>query len=327
MSKNITIQEGGVAKQLTVDKLKTNLVSSGTCLWVPEDEVQLTTKTITENGTYKASDDGYYGYSEVTVNGVGTTTGKDGDGDDAIVTVDDDGQLVLTKLVKSIAIVTYPTLLTYSDGDTINFSGLSVHGYSTTGQDLGDITNDCVFPVTTADYSQGTETGEYIVPGLNSPVYLTPVHQGDYIEPDDPYGDYNLAHYISSMTGHADAFVMYINDAGVWELVYVSDEYFTFTHQRQCPPAWSPQIRTERGQEYTYAGYTGYVTTASRGTGECKFPISAQQDMTVRDAAIFAYMNGTPVPGRQQSIPIQYTDPNSGEEFEVSFTIQVTQGA
>ena len=59
MSKNITIQEGGVAKQLTVDKLKTNLVGSGTCLWVPEDDVQLTTKYITENGTYPASDDNY----------------------------------------------------------------------------------------------------------------------------------------------------------------------------------------------------------------------------------------------------------------------------
>jgi hypothetical protein len=34
MSKNITIQEGGVAKQLTVDKLKTNLVGGGTQLWV-----------------------------------------------------------------------------------------------------------------------------------------------------------------------------------------------------------------------------------------------------------------------------------------------------
>jgi len=68
MSKNIIIQEGGQGKQLTADKLETNLVGGGTCYWVPEDETQLTTKTITENGTYKAVDDGYFGYSEVTVN-------------------------------------------------------------------------------------------------------------------------------------------------------------------------------------------------------------------------------------------------------------------
>lgn len=35
MSKNINIQEGGIGKQLTVDKLKTNLVDGGTQLWVP----------------------------------------------------------------------------------------------------------------------------------------------------------------------------------------------------------------------------------------------------------------------------------------------------
>ena len=58
MSKNITIQEDGVGKQLTVDKLKTNLVGGGTCLWVPEDDVALGSKRILKNGTYRASDDG-----------------------------------------------------------------------------------------------------------------------------------------------------------------------------------------------------------------------------------------------------------------------------
>jgi tetratricopeptide (TPR) repeat protein len=38
MSKNITIQEGGTAKQFTAQKLQTSLVGGGTQLWVPEDE-------------------------------------------------------------------------------------------------------------------------------------------------------------------------------------------------------------------------------------------------------------------------------------------------
>lgn len=41
MSKNIVIQEGGVGRQFTADKLRTALVGSGSCTWVPEDGVQL----------------------------------------------------------------------------------------------------------------------------------------------------------------------------------------------------------------------------------------------------------------------------------------------
>lgn len=73
MSKNITIQEGGVARTLSgVEKIVTNVVGGGTQNWVPEDEAANYVTTgelsVSENGTYYASDDGYVGYSEVTVN-------------------------------------------------------------------------------------------------------------------------------------------------------------------------------------------------------------------------------------------------------------------
>lgn len=71
MSKNITIQEGSVARTFTAAKLRTGLVSGGTCNWVPEDEaedyVSLRSKDIDENGTYYAADDGTVGYSSVVV--------------------------------------------------------------------------------------------------------------------------------------------------------------------------------------------------------------------------------------------------------------------
>lgn len=130
MSKNITIQEGGVAKQLTVDKLKTDIVGGGSCLWVPEDEVQLTTKHISENGTYKASADGYYGYSEVTVNGIGTVSGKDPDtGEDVVVSADPEtGEIVETTVPHSIRILTPPTnpAGVYQDGEAITKDGMVV---------------------------------------------------------------------------------------------------------------------------------------------------------------------------------------------------------
>lgn len=160
MSKNIIIQEGGAPFQFSVDKLETAKVGGGSLNWVPEEDTLLGTKTITKDGTYKASDEGLYGYSGVTVRGIGTATGKDGDGDDAKVTTDPTtGDLVQTKIPSAIEITTPPTKLNYTDGETINFSGLVVKAKLRTG---GIFTDDAYpdgvipnseldFPVTTAD--------------------------------------------------------------------------------------------------------------------------------------------------------------------------------
>lgn len=145
MSKNITIQEGGTGKSMTVHKLKTTLVAGGTCLWVPEDEVSLGTKHITENGTYTASEDGKYGYSQVTVNvpggagsadssgkptgttqpgGAGSAVmGNGEDGNEQVVGVDENGDLVNTLIPSAIELVTNPTKTIYSDGDTVDLTG------------------------------------------------------------------------------------------------------------------------------------------------------------------------------------------------------------
>lgn len=73
MAKDITIQEGGVARNFTgVEKLTTNVIGGSTQNWVPEDEAENYVETghlrVDENGHYNASDDGYIGYGEVDVN-------------------------------------------------------------------------------------------------------------------------------------------------------------------------------------------------------------------------------------------------------------------
>lgn len=74
MSKNITIQEGGVARTLSgVEKIVTNVAGeSGTQNWIPEDEaidyINLGDASISENGTYTAADAGYDGFARVAVN-------------------------------------------------------------------------------------------------------------------------------------------------------------------------------------------------------------------------------------------------------------------
>lgn len=71
--RNVLIHEGGTIKTLSeVAKIKTYLAEGDFCYWVPEDAVRLGTLTVSMDGTYRASDSGYYGYSEVTVTGAGT---------------------------------------------------------------------------------------------------------------------------------------------------------------------------------------------------------------------------------------------------------------
>lgn len=160
MSKNIVIQEGGIGKQLTADKLKTDLVGGGSCLWVPEDEVLVGTKHITQNGTYEASADNLYGYNTITVDvpggaggsapgssgtpgGIGSTiVGTDPvTGEEQAITVDENGELVTTRLPEKIAVTTRPTKTEYTDGQTINPTGIIVHAYYGDDSDYGTVLN------------------------------------------------------------------------------------------------------------------------------------------------------------------------------------------
>ena len=179
-----------MGKQMTADKLKTNLVGGGTCLWVPEDETTLGTKIITENGTYKASDDGYYGYSEVTVSGIGKATGTGPDGEEHTYGEDGEGGITDTVLPASISVVTPPTVTTYADGDTIVFEGIVVKAYLKSGSIWSDSAhpggiinqNELIFPVTVADAGQATDisyatpSGEVSVGNqtFQGPVYAMP---------------------------------------------------------------------------------------------------------------------------------------------------------
>lgn len=189
MSKNIVIQEGGVGKQMTVNKIKVNNVGSGTSLWVPEDETTLTTKNISKNGTYEATTDHAYGYSQVTVNvaggngsadSSGAPTSSEGvspggvgsaiigvdpsDGETYGYGVDESGNVVKTHLPTSIQVAKPPNKTSYSDGETIDFSGIIVtlHGgdsalFVNTDYPNGRVPfSELVFPVTVAHRQSGS---------------------------------------------------------------------------------------------------------------------------------------------------------------------------
>jgi len=141
----------------TVTKLRVNELGASTTNWVPEDEVQADALHVTANGEYSAATAGKYCYDYVTVSVPGNVvTGKDPTtGKEVSVTVDPEtGELVEEVLPVEIRVTTPPTLVQYTDGDTIDFTGIVVHAYDSDGEDLGAVPfGELVFPVTEASVS------------------------------------------------------------------------------------------------------------------------------------------------------------------------------
>lgn len=157
MSENITILEGGQAKVFGhVQKLKIINSGGGSSLWVSEDAVPTGSLYVNENGTYYASNDGYFGYDEVEVNIIKSVKGEK-DGKPYDVTVDDDGFLEETELPAYIEVTTPPTTLNYVDGQDISTEGWVVKAFYADGTEWGDISDACTINPTKADASQ---TGE-----------------------------------------------------------------------------------------------------------------------------------------------------------------------
>lgn len=329
MSKNIVIQEGGLGKQLTADKLKTNLVGGGTCLWVPEDDTHLGTKYITNNGTFKASDDGLYGYSEVTVSGIGTVTGKDPDtGEDVEVHPDPEtGEIVTTVLPTEIRVITPPTKTEYTHGETINYSGIVVHAYSSTGRDMGAVPfNQLAFPETTADVQKtdGWTDGH----GLNAMMlYYTPhttilkdsqveiIWEGTYYVHGSALGSYEGAQATYGSTDTPGTYlVTRYNNVNYMSCVAGNGQRNLF--------AMTPRTGFEDYEGWLLAGGAGGSAPVGR-FAEAPFsdeltniPISTVNPTTVDPANLQA----------TQSLPVQWHRTGDGAVLETSFNINVTGG-
>ena len=130
---NSVIKEGGKARRFTVRLLETLLQNSGVCRWVRKAVVALGTKSINvDNKTYRAADDGYYGYSEVNVSGISIDRGTDDDGDDIVEHTDGTGTDTM-KVPSRIALEPAPTKSVYAPGAAIDFTGMVVKAYLASG--------------------------------------------------------------------------------------------------------------------------------------------------------------------------------------------------
>lgn len=125
-----------MARRITTNKLKTALLDGGSCLWVPEDETQLITKEITENGVYRASDDGAYGFSEIIVN-ISCSSGSDDPGGDS-----PGGETPEEPTLTGISVTSLPSKQEYTEGEPIEYTGLELTAYYSDGT-AQDVTDAC----------------------------------------------------------------------------------------------------------------------------------------------------------------------------------------
>ena len=231
--KNPTILEGGIARVFSnIRKLFTRENNTDNLIaWVPESDRQLTTKYITKNGIYRASDDGYYAYSSVTVS-VSTDSGVTGEGDDGeqhyVAPDPDTGELVDEVIPSRIEITTPPTVTTYPDGASIDLTGAVVTAYLASGEVWVN-----------ADYPGGiVPNGEItLVPGTAEYDASQDKHGAPTITPSEEVQEhYNYseplnaavqAQYteITSQSEETRAYVS-VTDGAIIYIVYQSSRYY-----------------------------------------------------------------------------------------------------
>lgn len=140
MGKNIIVQTDGVSHTYNgVEEIHTQDKDGNRTTWVPLDGTNLGVKTITQSGTYKASDDGYYAYSKVIVDAKAKAVGKKEDGKTYAIASNDQGETVEILLPDYIKIETNPAKMSYNEGESINLAGSLVRAYCDDGSIWQDV--------------------------------------------------------------------------------------------------------------------------------------------------------------------------------------------
>lgn len=323
------IREGGNPKYMGARLIKTNLQGGGTCLWVPKDEANLESKYVDHSGTYPASADNCYGYSQITVGGVDVEITQDKDGDD-VAKITDGGVVTEEKLPSEIRIEREPYFTgPYGDRAYISFDGLLVKAYTASGRLWKDEThpdgiipmNELIFPVTVTDITKVKDGSERDVTGtdLIAPVYLSHVWIGDiwsvFASP------YTVITDIEG--GIVYAFRPYDETNSICGLVSLHPATIKYARQSGSFPG-----KFDVSTPITIDGKTAYVSVlrAAKGIG-WTWTESAAQDMDTGYAAALALLGTKPIGG--QPVPVQFARPYDGlvleDEFRVD-VVELTQG-
>lgn len=160
MSKNIIIEQDGVAKSLSdVARLRLKAPTGGTVHFYPEDETALAEVEITANGSYTPPA-GSYGVSKATVNVTANQTCGTGEGGQYYKVTVEDGEFVYTEVPKSITVTIPPTQTAYADNEAIDYAGMVV----TMLRGDGTVYTDSTYPdgiVPSAELTKPTSRARY----------------------------------------------------------------------------------------------------------------------------------------------------------------------
>lgn len=337
MSKNITIKEGGMGRQFGPESgLTTKTQDGGSCLWIPKSEIPLTTKSITKNGVYKASDDNAYGYSQVMVNVTDAEfiTGKDSDGNEVVVSKGSDGSLAEQKVPTSIKIVTPPDYLgPYGNRANILFAGLTVEALYSDGTSAGMVNFDeLIFPATQAVFDPSATTTENASTSeLDTSPCNQPISSMMTILISQPVSEQRII--TERYTGSGAKCFRYITGNGSNNVfVFAGESPFTIDHETHDPlngdsyETITPTIssftngnKTVYYGGFTYSGNYEYTSVPSA----CYNGYYAPDIGSKENAAWTVVFGETTFDGGNMDVPVQWIRPQDGKMLETSFGITV----
>lgn len=325
MAKNVVIQTDGTAVTYSgVKEIETNDPEQGRVTWIPMDETELAIKTVNKNGTYKASDDGYYGYRRfiVATNNKGKTVGTKSDGRTYAIDTDNDGWLTETLLPDNIRINPQPTKTTYQNGETISLSGAVVKAYSKDDIWEGDGYSGGVIPHGELTLEPSTASGGgggggdateidvselgYISPIISNAVSLNDV-TSYYVDPVEVIYQIDggpVSVYVFDGNGYA---------------YYVSQNPFTlYVHRMNGSYAGVISGRNVNG---AYVASRGWMS--GRRLVDEKYSASADQAFSDTDAAN-VLKNGRPMGQVDQTVKVSWNRPEDEETLSTTFGITVS---
>lgn len=322
MSKAITIQQKGVAQNITVDKLQVHK-AGGTAYWVPEDTVELHALIATANGEYSAASAGYYGYGYASVSVPGSSvTGTGSDGNQHVITTDGSGAIVDTKVPSEIRIITPPDYVgPYGDGAYISFEGLTVEAFYADGTSAGMIDpQDLSFPVTVARYDPDADP---LVFSMVSDLFGTDIPCSVLLTLSVPIGN-PFEYSIEEGAGeHGNATGMGGTDHDAYKAVMIFASSGPNSKYTDGTTEWAiDQYSAE------YDGKTVYYEVHEFLDAKDVVPnigVLLTQDVYWRIAWTIVYGTLSGTSGGVQ-IPVQYSRPGDGLVLEDSFSISVIQG-
>lgn len=328
--------EGGLARVMSAHHLETLLSTTGSCQWVPEAEVSLGTKYINvDNKTYKAADDGKYGWSQVTVSGISIT--KDGD---TITHTDGEGTKTY-KLPHHIEVYQLPYYLVYPDGHDIDFTGMIVKAYNENGTVWTDADHpdgvipfeELILPVTKAD-KDAVEDAVW-VRVLNGRqvevckrIHIIQNYGGELNQdvvnqcPPDAVicivdglccACSDIQNYAISYAFSNDGLHMYDSNRGKQGFTDLNTQTFF------------PSVVT--GEKMYYAYIPGYDWVGGNDDPWAKTDVPQLTNSGLdRDTTIDIALHGDGAPTGGQPIPVQWHRPWDGELLETRFYITIAPG-